>query len=199
MGFVKSWLRAGLKLKSRASVICDSDPDCANLRPEFGGEGRGKGKEEGGRGKGEGGRGKGEGGRGKGEGGRGKGEGGRGTTRPTSVSVTGRCLYRSKAIGHYQSESEAGCESIPQWCLGSFGGTGFERGQANIPRQCNIAVYLASQTAIILPILTTLLIYFFWKGWETRAYCFHFQSPTSICSSHKQISARRARLTIMWH
>ena len=31
-------------------------------------------------------------------------------------------------------------ESIPQWRSGSFGGTGFERGQANMPRQYNCYV-----------------------------------------------------------
>ena len=43
-----------------------------------------------------------------------------------------------RVMGHYQTERGAGSEPIPQWRMGSFRGTNFERGQqAKMLQQCN--------------------------------------------------------------
>ena len=66
---------------------------------------------------------------------------------------------RLHTISHCQNGRESGSESIPQWCMGLFGGTGFERGQAKRPRQYNCCApgstnrYTCSGLAMLLGIL----------------------------------------------
>ena len=82
------------------------------------------------------------------------------TAMTSGSSVT---LGIPSSIGHYQNERGAGSESIPQWRLGSFGGTGFERGQAKMPRQYNCCVagctnsHNCSVAAFLLCICTCLV------------------------------------------
>ena len=55
-------------------------------------------------------------------------------------------------LGYYQNEREAGSESIPQWRLGSFGGTGFERRQAKGAGQyhCCALGYTSDHNIVVL-------------------------------------------------
>ena len=58
----------------------------------------------------------------------------------TNIGLTRFPTSPNASLVHHQNEKAAGSESIPQWHLGSFGRTRFERGQAEMPRQCNCCV-----------------------------------------------------------